>query len=161
MICPLPCARSACGGVAKARGSSRESNRDRADADGAGGAGGTSAAIERFWCYVAGENGWKRLAPTLRERLAASADTLFGIELGTYERYLPDDETLAAIAAPFRLLVSNDGLPFFAEMTHRLGKRLDVDVAVTPGTHAAYHDHPRELAEAARPLLSELSAINT
>jgi pimeloyl-ACP methyl ester carboxylesterase len=100
-------------------------------------------------------------AELYHERIAASADTLFGIELGTDEWYLPDDETLAAIAAPVRLLVSNDSLPFFAEMTHRLGNRLDVDVAVTPGTHAPYLDHPRELAEAVRPLLWELSAINT
>ncbi len=124
-------------------------------------AGGTSAAIERFWCYVAGDDGWQRLAPALRERLAATADTLFGIELGTYERYLPDEETLAAISTPVRLLVSDDSLPFFAAMAHRLGERLDVDVAATPGTHAAYHDHPRELAEAIRPLLREFGAINT
>jgi hypothetical protein len=34
---------------------------------------------------------------------------LSGIELGTYERYLPDDETLAAVTPRVRLLVSADG----------------------------------------------------
>jgi pimeloyl-ACP methyl ester carboxylesterase len=56
-------------------------------------AGGESAAVEQFWCYVAGDDGWDRLAPALRERLRARAGTLFGIELGAYELYMPDDDT--------------------------------------------------------------------
>ena len=113
--------------------------------------------MERLWRYVAGDDGWTKLAPELRERLCASAGTLFEVELGTYERYLPDDETLAATTAPVRLLVSHDSLPVFAEMTLRLGQRLGVDVASTPGTHAPYHDHPRVLAQALRPFLREVS----
>ena len=122
-------------------------------------AGGPPVAVERFWRYVAGDDGWTKLAPTLRERLQASAGTLFDIELGTYERYLPDDEAFAAIQAPMRLLVSTDSLPFFAEMAGRLGERLRLDVTTTAGTHAAYHDHPEELAEAVRPFLREASAL--
>jgi pimeloyl-ACP methyl ester carboxylesterase len=120
-------------------------------------AGGPPAAVERFWCYVAGDDGWNGLAPALRERLRASASTLFGVELGTYELYLPGEEALAGLSAPVRLLVSENGLPFFAEIAGRLGKRLGVDVTSTPGTHAAYHDHPYELAEAVRPFLREIS----
>jgi hypothetical protein len=46
-------------------------------------AGGPSAAVERFWCYVVeDENGWNRLAPTLRERLRATASTLFRCRAG-------------------------------------------------------------------------------
>jgi hypothetical protein len=65
---------------------------------------------------------------------------------------------LAALSAPVSLLVSEDGLPFSPEITGRLGKRLGVEVATTPGTHAAYHDHPYELAEAVRPFLREVTA---
>jgi pimeloyl-ACP methyl ester carboxylesterase len=65
---------------------------------------------------------------------------------------------LAAIPVPVRLLVSEHGLPVFAEIARRLGKRLGVDVATTPGSHAAYHEHPYELAEAVRPFLREVSA---
>jgi hypothetical protein len=36
---------------------------------------------------VAGEDAWNKLAPDLCERMRASSETLFGIELGTYERY--------------------------------------------------------------------------
>ena len=123
------------------------------------GAGGPSAALERSWCYTAGDDAWKRLAPALRERLRATASTLFRVEPGTYELYLPDDETLAARSAPVRLLVSEDGLPFAPEIAGRFGKRLGVDVATTPGTHAAYHDHPYELAEVVRPFLRQVSGV--
>jgi pimeloyl-ACP methyl ester carboxylesterase len=123
--------------------------------------GGPPAAVERFWCYVAGDNGWARLAPALRARIEAAAGTLFGVELGTYERYLPDDETLASIGARVRLLVGRDSLPFFAEIADRLGERVGARVVTTPGGHAVYHDDPREFAEAVRPLLREISAIGT
>ena len=120
-------------------------------------AGGPSAAVERFWCYVAGdEDGWNRLAPALRERLRATASTLFEVELGTYELYLPDEETLASLSAPVRLLVSEDGLPFFAEIAGRLGERLGVDVATTPGARRVSRV-PVEFAEALRPFLREVS----
>jgi pimeloyl-ACP methyl ester carboxylesterase len=104
-------------------------------------AGGPSVAVERFWRYVAGDDGWDRLEPELQERLRTTASTLFEVELGTYELYLPDDQT------------------FSPEITGRLARRLGVDVATTLGTHAAYHDHPRELAEVIRPFLREVSGI--
>jgi hypothetical protein len=84
---------------------------------------------------------------------------LFDIELGTYELYRPDQETVAAIAGPVRLLVSEDGLPFFAKIAGRLGERLGVDVATAPGRHDAYHEHPSEFAEAIRPFLRELGGM--
>jgi pimeloyl-ACP methyl ester carboxylesterase len=120
--------------------------------------GGPQAATEPFWRYVAGEDAWNKLAPDLRERMRASCETLFGIEVGTYERYLPDDETLAAVAPRVRLLVSADGLAPYTEAARRLGQRLGRDVETTPGTHAAYHDHPIEFAQAIRRLLRELTA---
>ena len=120
-------------------------------------AGGSAAAVERFWQYVTGDTGWEQLTPALRSRIRAGATTLLGVELGTYERYLPDDDTLAAIRVPVRLLVSEHSLPVFSEIAGRLGERLGVDVATTPGTHASYHDYPSELAEAIRPFLREVS----
>jgi pimeloyl-ACP methyl ester carboxylesterase len=122
--------------------------------------GGPEAATEPWWRYVAGEDAWDKLAPELRERMKASSETVFGIELGTYERYLPDDETLAAAATRVRLLVSADSLPPYTEAARRLGQRLGRDVEITPGTHAAYHDHPIEFAQALRRLLRELTTIS-
>jgi pimeloyl-ACP methyl ester carboxylesterase len=57
------------------------------------------------------------------------------------------------------LLVSEDSLPFFAEIAARFGQRLGVDVATAPGTHATYHEHPRELADIVRPFLRQVSGV--
>ena len=64
------------------------------------------------------------------------------------------------IAERLRLLVSADGLAVNREMAARLGEHLGLDVETTPGTHAAYHDHPRELAAAVRPRLHELIELS-
>jgi pimeloyl-ACP methyl ester carboxylesterase len=120
-------------------------------------AGGPAAAVERFWRYIAGDDAWDRLAPALRERLRATAGTLFEVELGTYELYLPDEDALAALPAPVRLVVSEHGLPVFTEITGRLAERLGVEVMTAPGTHATYHEHPRELAELIRPFVRQVS----
>jgi pimeloyl-ACP methyl ester carboxylesterase len=124
-------------------------------------AGGPPAAVEQFWGYVAGEAGWNRLPPALRERLRATAGTLFGVEMGTYELYMPDDQTLTSLAAPVRLLVSEDSFPFLAQIAGRLGRRLGVQVATTPGGHDVYHEYPEELAAAIRPFLRQVSGATT
>ncbi|WP_256735910.1 alpha/beta hydrolase [Mycolicibacterium hippocampi] len=72
---------------------------------------------------------------------------------------MPDDEALAAITVPVRLLVSEDILPVFVQVAGRFGKRLGVDVVAVPGTHATYHEHPHELAQAIRPFLREVSGL--
>jgi hypothetical protein len=74
---------------------------------------------------------------------------------------LPDDDTLAAIPVPVRLLVSADGLPVFAGIARRLGDRVGVDVATTPGRHDVYHEYAREFAETPRPLLRDVSHATT
>jgi pimeloyl-ACP methyl ester carboxylesterase len=119
--------------------------------------GGHRLAVERFWRYIAGDDAWTQLSPTLRERLRASAPTLFEVEVGAYEQSIPDDQALAAIAVPVLLVVSADSHDFYAEIAARLGKRLGANVVTTPGTHAAYHDRPDELAETVRPFLREIS----
>ena len=91
--------------------------------------------------------------------MRASSETLFGTELGTYERYLPDDETLAAVAPRVRLLVSAEGFAPYAEAARGFGQRLGRDVETTPGTHAACHDHSIEFARAIRRPPRELTTI--
>jgi len=123
--------------------------------------GGPSLAVERFWKYIAGDDAWTLLSPKLRERLRASASTVFDVELGTYERHMPDDQALAAIAVPVLLVVSEETHDFFVEVTQRLSERLEVGVVTTPGRHAAYHDRPAELAETIRPFLRQVSTTNS
>ena len=103
-------------------------------------AGGLPAAAERFWCYVAGDDGWSRLSPALRERLRATAGTLLEVELGTYELYLPSEQALAALAAPVSLLISEDGLPFSRD--HRSAR---------PAAGRGCHHHPGHARGIPRP----------
>jgi pimeloyl-ACP methyl ester carboxylesterase len=122
-------------------------------------AGGPAAAQERFFRWVAGDANWERLQPALRERMEATAETFFAVELGSYEGFLPDDATLAAIAVPVMVLVSTQTHAVYGQAAGRLAERLGVEVATTPGTHMAYHDHPQELAETIRPFLRQLSGV--
>ncbi len=122
-------------------------------------AGGPPAAAERLWRYISGDASWEHLPPALRQRILATAATFFDVELGSYEGFLPDDETLAAIAAPVLVLVSEQSLPVYAQAAARLAERLGVDVRRTPGTHSAYDDHPHELAQTIRPFLRQVSEV--
>ncbi len=122
-------------------------------------AGGPPMAIERLWCYVSGDASWEHLQPALRQRILVTAETFFEVELGCYEGFLPDDETLAAIAAPVLVLVSEQSLPVYAQAAGRLAERLGIAATWTPGTHTAYYDHPHELAQTIRPFLRQVSSI--
>ncbi|MDP9346802.1 MAG: alpha/beta hydrolase [Actinomycetota bacterium] len=120
-------------------------------------AGGPPAALEAFWRFAAGDGNWEALEPGLRDRMLDNAETFFGVELGTFESYRPDDATLAAVAVPVQVLVSEQSAPFYPEIARWLAQRLGVEVSETPGTHTPYHDHPDELAQTIRPFLTSVS----
>jgi pimeloyl-ACP methyl ester carboxylesterase len=124
-------------------------------------AGGPPAAVERFIRFAAGDANWENLDPGLRERMSGNGETLFGMEMGTFEPYRPDDATLAAITVPVQVLVSEESAPFFGEAAGWLAARCGVKVARTPGTHGPQFDHPQELVRTIRPFLRELSAAAT
>jgi pimeloyl-ACP methyl ester carboxylesterase len=116
-------------------------------------AGGRRAALERFWRFVAGDANWEGLEPGLRERMLGNAKTFLSVER-TLESYRPDDATLAAIAMPVQVLLSEQSHPFIAEVDEWLASRLGVEVSLTPGTHTPYQDHPYELARTIRSFLT-------
>ena len=120
-------------------------------------AGGPARGFERFLRFAAGDANWERLQPEVQKRMLASADTYFSVESGAFDSYLPDEETLASIAVPIKLVVSEQSHPFLAEAAARLAGLLDVDIARTPGTHFPYLDHPQELAQTVRPFLRRVS----
>jgi pimeloyl-ACP methyl ester carboxylesterase len=121
-------------------------------------AGGPATALERFIRFGAGDANWERLEPGVQKTMLASANTYFGVEAGAFDSYLPNEETLASITTPIKLLVSEHSHPFFSQAAGRLAERLGVEVTQTPGTHFPYLDHPRELAETVKPFLRRISA---
>jgi len=120
-------------------------------------AGGPATALERFIRFGAGDANWERLEPGVQKRMLASADTYFGVESGAFDSYLPDEETLASITIPIKLLVSEQSHAFFSEAAARLAELLGVEVARAPGTHFPYLDHPQELAQTVRPFLRHVN----
>jgi pimeloyl-ACP methyl ester carboxylesterase len=116
-------------------------------------AGGPPAALERFWRFVSGDANWEGLERGLRERMLGNAETFLGVER-TLESYRPDDATLAAIAMPVQVLLSEQRHWFIAEVVEWLASRLGVEVSTTPGTHTPYHDHPHELAQTIRSFMT-------
>lgn len=120
-------------------------------------AGGPAAAMEAFWRFVAGDDGWEALGRDLRDRMGANAETFFGLERASYAAWRPSDEALRAVAVPVQVLAGDRTRPFFTEMAAWLAERLGVEVTTTPGTHAPYHDHPQELARAIRPFLRRVA----
>lgn len=117
-------------------------------------AGGPPAGLEQFWRLVAGDPNWEALEPGLRARMLGNAETFLGVER-TLESYRPDDATLAAVARPVQVLVSEQSLPVIAELSEWLALRLGVEVTRTAGTHTPYHDRPDELAETIRSFLTQ------
>jgi pimeloyl-ACP methyl ester carboxylesterase len=115
-------------------------------------AGGPRGGLEAFWRFVAGDANWERLEPRLRERMLGNAETFLKVER-MLECYRPDDATLAAIATPVQVLVSEECPPFIAEIGEWLALRIGVEVSCTPGTHTPYQDHPHELVETIRSFL--------
>lgn len=119
--------------------------------------GGPPVAVERFFRFAAGDAVVDGLEPALRERLFANAETLLGIEMGNFEPYRPDDDTLAAIKVPTRVLVSEESPPFFHEASGWLADRLGIEVMQTPGSHTPFLDRPDQLVETVRPVLGGFS----
>jgi pimeloyl-ACP methyl ester carboxylesterase len=120
-------------------------------------AGGPPAALERFIRFAAGDANWERLEPSIQQAMLASAGTYFGVETGAFDSYLPNEETLASITTPIKLLVSTQSHRFFSEAASRLAELLGVEVTRTPGTHFPYLDHPRELVQTIKPFLRSIS----
>jgi len=91
--------------------------------------------------------------------MLSSADTFVEVEVGTFEGFVPDARTLAAIAVPMQLLISDDGRRPWHQAAGRLAERLGVGLKRTPGTHAPYHDHPHELARTMQAFLRRHSEV--
>lgn len=119
--------------------------------------GGPRGGCETFLRFVAGDEVFENLDPQLRERMLGNGETFFGLEMGAFEPYQPDEAALTAVEVPVRVMVGTESAPFFAETARWLAKRLGVESETLPGGHTPYFDRPQEMAETLRPLLRELS----
>jgi pimeloyl-ACP methyl ester carboxylesterase len=109
--------------------------------------GGPRGAVEAFVRFVAGDETFENMDPRLRERMLNNVETLFSVEFGAFESYLPDNDSLAAIEVPVQVMVGTDSAPFFGESARWLSAQLNVEVEALPGGHAPYFGRPEEVAK--------------
>jgi pimeloyl-ACP methyl ester carboxylesterase len=119
--------------------------------------GGPGWAMERFWRLVAGDDGWHRLDPAVRDRMSATAEVFVDVELGTFEWYLPSAAEFAQITVPVHLMVSEEGRTPQHQAVGRLAERFRFPVHRVPGTHVSYWDHPEELSTGVRAILRDIT----
>jgi pimeloyl-ACP methyl ester carboxylesterase len=100
-------------------------------------AGGAPAAVESFWRFVATDESWERLDPTLRERMCGSGELYFGLERGRFDAAIPSDEALGAIAVPVHVLASDASRDFFISGVRAAGR-----APRRRGRAHARHAHP-------------------
>ncbi len=109
--------------------------------------GGPVGALDAFLRFAYGDDLVDKLDPTLRARMDANAEMVLAVELPGFQAYRPDDEVLAALDVPVRILVGEDQrLPLFHEAATWLADRVGASVLTAPGGHGAHWSHPLQLA---------------
>lgn len=125
---------------------------------------GPRGALELFLRAEAGEANFEHLELALRERMLGNAEIFFSTELEPFVTYVPDSAALAHVRVPVIALAGvehrgADGGPgdYHYEATRWVADRVGTNLIEVPGAHAPYFDHPRELGDALRPLLRQVS----
>ncbi len=89
--------------------------------------------------------------------MLGNGETFLGTEIGAFEPYRPNEESLTAVEVPVQVMVGTESAPFFTETARWLADRMNVELKKLPGGHTPYFDRPEEMAQTLRPLLRELS----
>jgi pimeloyl-ACP methyl ester carboxylesterase len=117
--------------------------------------GGLPAAVEAFVRPAAGP-AFDAIPHDTLTRMMGNGETLFGMELERFLTYRPDEEALARVRLPVRVLVGEQTSPLFQGAANWLAERLRTKVTALTGAHAPYFDRPDAMARALRPLLREV-----
>jgi pimeloyl-ACP methyl ester carboxylesterase len=117
--------------------------------------GGPRAAVEAFVRSAAGA-AFDAIPHDTLTRMMGNGETLFGMELERFLTYRPDEEALARVQLPVRVLVGERTTPLFQEAANWLAQRLRTKQGTLGGAHTPYFDRPDAMARALRPLLREV-----
>lgn len=116
--------------------------------------GGGLRAGERALLGALSENGAEALDQSLLERWLGNADLAFQMEFpNMIMAYRPSDDALARISVPLKVLRAEISLPLNVAAADWLAHKTGGEVGVTPGSHLAVVERPKEFAAALRPLL--------
>ena len=90
------------------------------------------------------------------ERMLSNADTIIAIESPGFAGWQPKVEDLMKLNVPVILMVADDTLPVYKQVTNWLAKQLNITPVTVPGRHGFYYYRPQDLAEVLRPILKRL-----
>lgn len=111
--------------------------------------GGPTKALEDFLRFAFGDAVVDACSPTLRKRMLANADMVFGVELPAFQSYTPERAALATLTVPSVVAVGEDqAAPFFTEAAAWLAAALNTTVRSWPGAHGPHFSCPDALANA-------------
>lgn len=114
---------------------------------------GPRGAVEAFLRFVIGDAAFEQMDSQLRERLLNNGETLFGLEFGRFEQYVPSEREFAAINVPVQVMAGEESYPFFKEAAAWLAAQLHVKTVAMPGAHTPHRDRPQAMVDTVRPFL--------
>jgi hypothetical protein len=115
-------------------------------------------AIEALLRYLNDDSVLSVIPPEILDRMLGNADTILSIEGPSFAGWRPTIEQLADIAVPVGLIVADDTLPFYKQLSRWLAEQLGIEPVRVSGRHGFYYYRPHDLADALRTLLAPAQA---
>jgi len=117
---------------------------------------GPRGAILALMRFLNDEGVFAAIPSDVLERMLGNADTILNIEGPGFAGWRPKLEDLKTLHIPITLLVADDTLPVYKEVTRWLAEQLHIDPVTVPGRHGFYYYRPQDLADVLRPILRRL-----
>lgn len=126
-------------------------------------AGGPAAGQQALLGALAGAGGFESLASAeMRERWLSNGGFVFEMEFpNMLLGYQPDEGAIAATRVPMQVMRAEESLPINIAASEWLAAKTETGLLECPGTHLAYCQRPREVADAIRPFLTRVAAGNS
>lgn len=123
-------------------------------------AGGPAAGQQALLGALAGVAGFDSLATAeVRERWLTNAELVFQMEFpNMLLGYRPDEGAIAATRVPVQTMRAEESLPINIAASEWLASKTGTSLMECPGTHLAYCQRPREVADAIEPFLKRVAA---
>jgi pimeloyl-ACP methyl ester carboxylesterase len=117
---------------------------------------GPRGAIEALMRFLNDDAVFAAIPPDILDRMLSNADTIIAIESPGFAGWQPKVEDLMKLNVPVILMVADDTLPVYKQVTNWLAKQLNITPVTVPGRHGFYYYRPQDLAEVLRPILKRL-----
>ncbi len=123
-------------------------------------AGGPAAGQQALLGALAGVGGFVSLGRAeVRERWLTNAELVFQMEFpNMLLGYRPDESAIAATRVPVQAMRAEESLPINIAAAQWLASKTGASLLECPGTHLAYCQRPREVANAIGPFLALVAA---